>query len=535
MTDHNKVLYAYYDLNVSPLSYDFIGYLVVAELYRRQNGYSRMHLVIVPFEEGLGQWNHTLLGNDHTMWRLTNIVIPLSRVIPSCSGFTFCSSRQQAADMYASVAADPGSIYPAGYTVEDPVEKHHTGWSLIEANRGENLQFVEPVGEAKNYARQWIEQHAEGKKCVVLTLREARFTHANNSSPRVWGEFAQWLKQEGYFPVVLRDIDTALKKPPRGFEGITFAPESVFNLELRLALYEEAYACAFVANGPAQVCFYNKNVRFLYMVTGDWLDQKPTPFERIGIGFDTTPPFANKFQRWIWKEQETQTLIDEFQALVQSIDESEQAGTYEADLLPLVELQGPPETVANRCLNFASSVDHPCPEEIKIARAAHGPNAPEDLYIVAEHMVEVDQALRDNDLLRAELHLTEMDKHGGLNAKYSERFAMVKEALGKFSEAVEFYRRAIQEGNDGPGVAFRLAIAFKNNSQPDAAIGQLESMIARGAHSMYVTYELGQLYAEHRSVEEALSFYDKWRAEGISNAEIEAHRAALQPLVSTNN
>ena len=369
MKADEQTLFAFYDLTVSPLSYDFISFLIVAEEERLVLGLEDLHLVIVPFESGVGHWNNTQFGLDHTMWRLNQLVLPLSQLLPSLSGFTKCSSRDHARRIFSSSGS---KVYPIGYTVDNPIERHHTGWSILAAHRGKNLQHLRATPESRNYARQWLDEHAGDKLPVALTLREARFTNSRDSNLEVWSEFAHNLLEEGYFPFILRDIDTALKIPPSLFEGITFAPEGVFNLELRMGLYEEAHICAFVANGPAQVCFYDRNVQFLYLVTGDWLHNEPTPFNRIGIGRNETPPFCNHFQRWIWQEQSASVLMNEFNNLSQEIRQSRANRTFQSLLQPKTEYRLDMPSVAGRFLQWIIQNDFSTPQELALAEDSVG-------------------------------------------------------------------------------------------------------------------------------------------------------------------
>ena len=47
-------LTCFYDLGVGPVSYDFVVFLIKAEIERRRLGAKRMHVVIVPMPGGMG-------------------------------------------------------------------------------------------------------------------------------------------------------------------------------------------------------------------------------------------------------------------------------------------------------------------------------------------------------------------------------------------------------------------------------------------------------------------------------------------------
>ena len=329
-----KTLYAFYDLDVSPISFDFSAFIICAEDYRVEQKLQDVHFVIVPQGKGKGHHDNALFEDDHADWRLLNIIIPLTQLIPSCKGITISPDRNHASLIGEKFA---NHIFPENYSVDLPVARHHTGWTIIASHLGKNIQHFSSTLQAREYAKQWIRSHSGGKQCVAITLREAPFGETRNSNPEIWGELAQRLQEADFFPVILRDIDKALDYPLPQFNGITHFPEAVFNLSLRLGFYEEADLCAFVANGPGQLCFYDKNVNFIYVVTGDWLDKRPTPFGKIGIQYGETPPMAHEFQRWIWLEQDVDVIYENIIKLSKDIAKARSNGTYEKSLMPASE------------------------------------------------------------------------------------------------------------------------------------------------------------------------------------------------------
>ena len=529
MNKKNNTLYAIYDLVVSPLSYDVLGFVITAERYRRANNYDNLHLIIVPFEAGVGHINNEQFGFEHAIWRLDNVVIPIIRMLPSCQGFTYCSTRGQAHDI---CPRESKNIFPESYTIETPIERHHTGWSVIDAHRGDNVQYLRASDGARTYAKQWIKRHAGGKDCVAITLREARFTHSRNSNLKAWGEFAHRLAAEGYYPVVLRDIDTALELPPKEFEGITMFSEAVFNLDLRMGFYEQCHIATFVANGPAQACFYNRNVKFIYQVSGDWLAKKPTPFNRIGIDFGETPPFANKFQRWIWEEQNADTLMRYFQSLDQDIKKSHADGTFEVDLDPLSENLLPLEQLGRRYCDWAVRNYFTSAQELELAVACLDENSNYQFLEIAKLLQSANSALQTKSLDEAAEHLRTIDEKYGLTPEQCVKLGIIVDATGNFNEAAILYTRSINEGNDSPAVYFRLAMAFKNCGESRRAIEVFEIMIESGAASKQLTVELGKLYEEFEPPEVVYKFYEHWHTKGISSPEIEFQKSKLARIIN---
>ena len=356
-------LYAFYDLGVSPLSFDFVCFLVEAERYRRSESFSHVHLVFVPPNESF-KFEEKLYDTQHETWRLTNLLVSSCWLLPSCRNLTVCRTREEAREIKNQIV---GPVFPQNYSVEVPVAHHHTGWPILAAHQGINLQFLEAPPQARAYARQWLNTHAGGKKPVVLTLREASFTPKRNSNFKVWAGIAQKLKQSGFFPVVVRDIETVSEAHPPELDGIATFSTAAFNLEMRMALFEESHICAFVSNGPSTPCYYSRNVRYIYFVTGEWLDRENTSFNRVGIVWGSTPPFANNYQRWIWREQDADAYAEEILDLDRHISGTTDNNQTSYGLEPLQENRRTGDELAATFLNWCKSQHDTVSPEVELA------------------------------------------------------------------------------------------------------------------------------------------------------------------------
>lgn len=307
----NNSLHAFYDLGVSPISFDFICFLVEAERHRRALDLGQIIIVIVP-EDQLDPPSSNISSPLNNKWRQTNLLTPSCWLLPSCNALTICSDRDQAEAIAHNLAKH---IFPKDYSVSEPVAHHHTGLPVLASHHGYNLQCLTSSAAARSYVRQWLNLNTDGKRAITLTLREAAYTPKRNSDFKVWIGIAQRLKEKGFCPIIVRDTDKALDAEPEELDGIKTFAVAAFNLEMRMALYEESHICAFVSNGPSTPCYYSRNVNYVYFATGEWLDKNNTTFNRIGIEWGSTPPFANEFQRWVWKEQDIETYVGEIFSL----------------------------------------------------------------------------------------------------------------------------------------------------------------------------------------------------------------------------
>ena len=94
------ILYAFYDLGVAPITFDFLWFLVGAELERKRRSLSSVHAVIVPGpRDGLRKENPELersLDPATRRGRIINLLVPACALLPTLSGVTLAGSRSQA-------------------------------------------------------------------------------------------------------------------------------------------------------------------------------------------------------------------------------------------------------------------------------------------------------------------------------------------------------------------------------------------------------------------------------------------------------
>src|SRR5690242_15173461 len=94
------ILHAFYDLAVSPPTFDFIVFLELAELARRRNGCDAVRVVFVP---GPNQgFRDDKLPPDIATRRalMRDLVIPATFLLPYLAGVTCVQSRAEAQALF---------------------------------------------------------------------------------------------------------------------------------------------------------------------------------------------------------------------------------------------------------------------------------------------------------------------------------------------------------------------------------------------------------------------------------------------------
>ena len=132
---------------------------------------------------------------------------------------------------------------------------------------------------------------------VVITLREAGYWPHRNSNLPEWLRFAEHLKEEGEKVIFVRDTAKAAKPLA---EFLTW-PKAALNLDVRMALYERARFCFFVANGPAGLAMFSNvpHVQFQTQYPGAQCPQWPWAAEdqRLICALDSYENLSREWER----------------------------------------------------------------------------------------------------------------------------------------------------------------------------------------------------------------------------------------------
>ena len=181
MTKINEqgTLHAFFDLSVSGTDFDFTGFLILAEWYRRKKSKKKLHFIFINANEPLDAVSHEF-DKAQRAWRLNQLVVPLCSFLPSCESISICSDYEEAEILLQN---SKGNIFPEKYRIKNPVERQKPIWNVLVANQGFNLQFLRSTPQALEYVREWINLTCSGKKLVTITIRNSFHQVRKNTDP----------------------------------------------------------------------------------------------------------------------------------------------------------------------------------------------------------------------------------------------------------------------------------------------------------------------------------------------------------------
>lgn len=325
--DTPALLCAFYDLGVAPVTFDFLWFLVGADLERRRRALNGIRIIIVPGpNRGLRQERldyERVIGLEERRARVSNVLLPACRLLPSVVGITVAPSRAVADSLVISAG---GQVFPADYEPGLPYYPR-ADICLAAARHGE-----QPIGAlcATRYdgdaVRHWLEAHDCRLRVVTITLRSYAYMPARNSNHGAWLAFAKHLDRTRFSPVFVPDTSQTLDGLPEEFRAFPVFSEAAWNLGLRMALYEQAYLNLGVNNGPMGLCWLNERTRYLTfkMLTESVPQTTAAYVASHGFELGASLPFATPYQRWVWEDDDLPVIEREFAAMVRKIEHAPQ-------------------------------------------------------------------------------------------------------------------------------------------------------------------------------------------------------------------
>ncbi len=316
----DNTLFLFYDFEVAPITFNFCETLGMANVYRKTLNLDYLYVVFVPGpNEGLRKERddyEKVIDKNKRHWRIHNLLLPLTRLIPSCNGFSNCATREEAELIRKKIAH---FIYPKHYSTLFPLD-----FPFYEGARSTStdIMAIEATTTALSYVQQWISPRAKGRKTITITLRQYDYMSARNSNIEAWANISEWLTQENYFVVIIPDTDAAMSIPPDQLLKFTYFTEACWNIELRAALYESAYLNFGVNNGPFALCWLNKNCRYIMfkIITNEAPQTTEEALRKHGFIPGESPPFATKHQKWVWENDNFNVIQSEFKAMCKTLE-----------------------------------------------------------------------------------------------------------------------------------------------------------------------------------------------------------------------
>jgi tetratricopeptide (TPR) repeat protein len=494
-----NVLTAFYDLQVSPATFDIVNFLFLAEMQRMAQNLDVIDLVIVASEndDGFRADQHQTSIHDKNRI-LSNVLMKCYTLSPHCRRSLFIRHRDDA----ALIQSDATHVFPKSYSIDTPYPFYLTKEMVHFGLRGAPYPAFSATEEAIERMKSWIKPRAGDKRPIVITLREMSRHPERNSNIAAWANFAKSLDHRIYFPIFIRDtasIFSPVKLEINDFETCDLA---AVNLELRMALYQSAYLNLTVTNGPSLLLNNNPECRFIeFKSSEDAINTTDYYYGKLGFTADYHHLRLNSQQKILRERDNFESISQAFQSMVRDIDSGPP--------IPAVPWEAP-EVWLKRFANFGAFDD--VQRIFRFITAKNGaPEAfqqfyQETLLSAARHLFE-QELWRDSkagydllieyvpknieialERLKVFLHLDdaygfidELDRLEYLGADLSSLQAIWAQCLcdkGRFLEAVNRYENHLRIAPSDFSVWLNYSKALKNTGNIEGQVKALESALS---------------------------------------------------------
>ena len=213
---------AFYDLAKSPVTHDFLNWLVRVEQERIKSGAETLQIRFVRGRRYFSYRDY-LYSDERRDRRVYELLFPLARLLPSVTDVCM---------------ADEG-----GQTLS------YKNFSVSQ----------KPVLKASAIDRSAVAHFlSEFENPVTLTIRQTDFEHARNTNNEEWGKVLEWLIKHDCSPIVIPDMESELTGRLTGLEqDFIHYPAAAFSPGIRLALYELSTLNLMTTGGPMVLALFS--------------------------------------------------------------------------------------------------------------------------------------------------------------------------------------------------------------------------------------------------------------------------------------
>lgn len=318
-----KYLHCYYDMSVSPCSYDFFSFFMHCEIARIRRNLD--HLFIHFIKGPNNEFREDEIRTDsQNLLFFQNVIIPGLSILKSCNKFEWVERHE-----LSGIPDDALHIFPRGYNPLSPVADYVGNDFVLSRARGDTPGYFQAPQFARDFASQWVTRF-KGKKIVTLTMREIERDNVAKTrtiDTEVWETFFEHLKTINFQPVVLRDTHYAFTGKEI-FKNAVECPEGSLSVPFRLAIYEISEFNFFKNNGPLMLANFCENTSASFQK----FDNNVTALSEnwfktlLGMKSNCSYPMTRKKMRYVWQNEDLSTINEIFH--LRSIQKSEQLNNF---------------------------------------------------------------------------------------------------------------------------------------------------------------------------------------------------------------
>ena len=320
MTD--RTLYCFYDLAVSPPTYDFLPFLQLAELHRRRYQLDSICFIFVPGpKDGFrDDMRYPRSISSRYAW-MRNIVMPACYLLDSCKQIMWLKGRDEA--IYF-LKRSKSNVFPRSYSLDSPVGDYSHRGIVAAYIRGEKIAEIRETPEYTRMVESYLAGRVIPQKLITVTIRDVDDSPARNTNYFEWRTFLQRLDPQKYKIIIIPDTSKVWQKSNvlSDFEHCELAS---INLLFRMALYRRAYLNMAVSTGPVDLACFSKSPFLSFKLITDDAISTTSEFvlQWMGLEVGDQHPYATQNQIIVWQDDTAECLEEEFYRFVSKLEQDE--------------------------------------------------------------------------------------------------------------------------------------------------------------------------------------------------------------------
>lgn len=243
---------------MSPISFDIIKFLILAEAKKNDIDAAIIHLFIVPPSKQRTQQlldryqinSSSVLTFEFFTKRIKNIIFEATKLFPSIKSVTLLASRDEAKEHIKNDVAR----FPASYQVCAPIQNYSIEYVQRLLRSGKVPPSLSVPEDSKAWALELIDN---AKNTISITLRDTPYETWRNSRIEHWILFAKLRLNEGYRIIWLGDVEGSMHKD-YPLPGQVHLPNSILH---NAVIYQVCCMNFFVNGGTAALARFNHHAK----------------------------------------------------------------------------------------------------------------------------------------------------------------------------------------------------------------------------------------------------------------------------------
>lgn len=318
----DKTLYCFYDLAVSPPTYDFLPFLQLSELHRRRYELDNICFVFVPGpKDGFrDDTQHPRSISERYAW-MRNIVMLACYLLESCKQIIWLKSRDEA--IYF-LKRSKSNVFPRSYSLDSPVGDYSHRGIIAAYIRGEKIATIKETPEYTRMVESYLAGRVIPQKLITVTIRDVDDSPARNTNYSEWRTFLQQLDPQKYKVIIIPDTSKVWQANNvlSDFEHCELAS---INLLFRTALYRQAYLNMTVNTGPIDLAYFSQSPFLVFKPTTKDAISTTSEFwlQWLGLEVGDQYPCAQQNQIVVWQDDTAEYLEEEFYRFVSKLEQDE--------------------------------------------------------------------------------------------------------------------------------------------------------------------------------------------------------------------